>query len=84
MIVYVLCFTFFGLSFGQPNEEPLFLTPFINNGQFEEAKNLARVTRLPNSTIDIESYSGYITVRNDINSNLFFWFFPNVSKLVAT
>jgi len=57
--------------------DPLFLTPLIEAGKFDEARQSARVGPLP-STPDVESYSGYLTVDKTFNSNLFFWFFPNV------
>ncbi|XP_052896921.1 venom serine carboxypeptidase [Anopheles moucheti] len=60
-----------------PNDdvgEPLFLTPFIANKSIEAGRNAARVNH---SAIpaDIESYSGYFTVDETTNSNLFFWYF---------
>ncbi|XP_057329621.1 venom serine carboxypeptidase-like [Microplitis mediator] len=53
--------------------EPLFLTPYIDDGRFDEAKKLAAVNyeKMP----DIESYAGYLTVNKKYNSNLFFWLF---------
>lgn len=54
--------------------EALYLTPFINNGSTEAGRNSAKV----NSTAippNIESYSGYLTVDEKFNSNLFFWYF---------
>ncbi|CAF3757089.1 unnamed protein product [Rotaria magnacalcarata] len=53
--------------------EPLFLTPLIEQGKFEEAKNLSLVELLPYKQ---KSYSGYLTVNKEYNSNMFFWFFP--------
>ncbi|ETN61052.1 vitellogenic carboxypeptidase [Anopheles darlingi] len=55
--------------------EPLFLTPFIANKSIEAGRNAARVNHsaIPS---DIESYSGYLTVDEATNSNLFFWYFP--------
>lgn len=52
---------------------PLILTPYIQSGQIEEALQLSLVTNL---TPNITSYSGFITVNEECNSNLFFWFFP--------
>ena len=58
--------------------EPLYLTPYIQSGDIETAKSLARVTDpLPDlENENIESYSGFITVEPSTNSNMFFWFFP--------
>ena len=53
--------------------KPLFLTPLIEAGKIDEAKDLARVHNLS----DIESYSGFLTVNPKYNSNLFFWFVPS-------
>lgn len=56
--------------------EPLFLTPLINNSSLSNqyVQGLARVT-CP-QFLDVESYSGYLTVDKVYNSNLFFWYFP--------
>jgi vitellogenic carboxypeptidase-like protein len=56
--------------------EPLFLTPYIESGKLEEARNLSRVTGLPDAPETVVSYSGYLTVNKEYNSNTFFWFFP--------
>lgn len=53
---------------------PLFLTPFIEKGKIEEARVKAIVQHKEMG--DINSYSGYLTVNKQYNSNLFFWFFP--------
>ena len=54
--------------------EPLFLTPYIESGQLDQAKNLSRVNLEPGYSHP--SYSGYLTVNKTHDSNLFFWFFP--------
>lgn len=54
--------------------QPLFLTPFLKNGEPQKAHDLSLVTSLPGWTM--KSYSGFITVNETYNSNLFFWFFP--------
>ncbi len=53
--------------------KPLFLTPLINTGKVDEARDLARVHNIS----DIESYSGFLTVKAKFDSNLFFWFVPS-------
>jgi vitellogenic carboxypeptidase-like protein len=61
----------------QSNEdpgEPLFLTPYIESGQIDQARNLSRVNLHPDYAYP--SYSGYLTVNKTHDSNLFFWFFP--------
>lgn len=54
--------------------DPLVLTPYLNDFDDAEARRLSRV----NETIflDVVSYAGYLTVNEDYDSNLFFWFFP--------
>lgn len=55
--------------------EPLILTPLIKSNRLEEARLAARV----NNTVfkNVTSFSGYLTVNEKFNSNLFFWFFPS-------
>ncbi|KAL3186968.1 hypothetical protein MRX96_004771 [Rhipicephalus microplus] len=55
--------------------EPLFLTPLIEAGQLERARNLSRVGSL-GAVPDFPSYSGFLTVNKQYGNNLFFWFFP--------
>lgn len=55
--------------------EPLLLTPYLRNGNILRAKQLARVTEVYRPH-HVDSYSGYFTVNDQHNSNLFFWFFP--------
>ncbi|CAK9812743.1 Venom serine carboxypeptidase [Anthophora plagiata] len=54
--------------------EPLFLTPLIESGKIEEARNKATVQH--KEMLDVSSYAGYFTVNKEYNSNMFFWFFP--------
>jgi len=58
--------------------EPLLLTPYIESGDVETGRNLARVdsSLLEGTHSDIESYSGFITADKENNGNMFFWFFP--------
>lgn len=58
---------------GDPGE-PLFLTPLIKKNK-EEALKKAKVVDL-SLFKNINSYSGYLTVNEKTNSNLFFWYFP--------
>lgn len=46
----------------------------INDGDDSAARKLARVNR--HLFLDVISYSGYLTVDEEFNSNLWFWFFP--------
>uniref|UniRef100_A0A8B9KVC7 Probable serine carboxypeptidase CPVL n=1 Tax=Astyanax mexicanus TaxID=7994 RepID=A0A8B9KVC7_ASTMX len=61
-------------SDAQDPGKPLFLTPYLEQGKIEEAKKLSLVGPLPGA--NVKSYSGYLTVNKNYNSNLFFWFFP--------
>jgi hypothetical protein len=54
--------------------EPLFLSPIIRAGRIEEAQNLSKVEGLGEG-LELESYSGLITVNEDLRSHMFFWFY---------
>lgn len=54
--------------------EPLFLTPLIENGKIDEAREKSVVQH--KEMDDVSSYAGYLTVNKEYNSNTFFWFFP--------
>lgn len=58
---------------GDPGQ-PLFLTPLIEKGKINEARQSSKV--LGSKFLNVESYSGYLTVDKAHNSNLFFWYFP--------
>ncbi|XP_069067558.1 probable serine carboxypeptidase CPVL [Pleurodeles waltl] len=69
---------FRGIKVSTPTREdpgkPLFLTPYLESGRIQEARELSLVGQLPG--YNVKSYSGYLTVNKTYNSNLFFWFFP--------
>lgn len=52
----------------------LILTPYLKDNRTLEARNACRVN--PERFMGLESYSGYITVNETYNSNIFFWYFP--------
>ncbi|XP_054285109.1 venom serine carboxypeptidase-like [Macrosteles quadrilineatus] len=54
-------------------EDPLFLTPLLKKGKYKKAQQLSRVDP---DIGNITSYSGFFTVNENCDSNLFFWFFP--------
>jgi len=59
--------------------EPLYLTPYVESGNLETGRELAKVdsSLLQGShNQSLESYSGLFTVDPDNNGNMFFWFFP--------
>ena len=65
--------------------ERLYLTPYIQSGNIEEARSLAQVTEpltglLPEE--QPESYAGFITVKEATDSHTFFWFFPATVRFV--
>ncbi|XP_061190859.1 probable serine carboxypeptidase CPVL isoform X2 [Saccostrea echinata] len=53
---------------------PLFLTPYVEKGQFDMAQKLSKVGPLEGT--NLESFAGFFTVNKTTNSNMFFWFFP--------
>lgn len=55
--------------------DALILTPYLNEGRIEEARNDSEVHY--SAFLDVLSYSGYFTVDEGNNGNLFFWFFPS-------
>lgn len=54
--------------------QPVFLTPYIEKGQFEQAKAASKVG--PLDGVDQDSYAGFITVNQTTNSNMYFWYWP--------
>ncbi|XP_065333425.1 venom serine carboxypeptidase [Cloeon dipterum] len=62
--------------------EPLFLSPLIKSGKIEDARNKALVPPLKGAE-SVVSYSGYLTVDEAFNSNMFFWFFPAEKDYVS-
>ncbi|RUS88673.1 hypothetical protein EGW08_003568 [Elysia chlorotica] len=53
--------------------EPLLLSSFLKSGKIKDAEKESRVKL---HGVDLDSYSGYITVDKEHDKNLFFWFFP--------
>lgn len=60
------------------SDESLILTRYLEESNFQDAKNEAEV-HLP-AFQNVTSYSGYFTVDKESNANLFFWFFPSESS----
>lgn len=56
------------------NSGALFLTPYIKAGKIEEAQALSEVKL--DGAPQIKSFSGFLTVNEKTDSNMFFWFFP--------
>ncbi|KAK0162941.1 hypothetical protein PV327_006667 [Microctonus hyperodae] len=64
----------FPLHGNEDTGNPLFLTPLIESGKYDEARKQATVQY--EDMLDVGSYAGYLTVNKKYNSNMFFWFFP--------
>jgi len=63
----------------QIKSEPLYLTPYIESGNVEEGQEKALVLGLLDGLSyeeQPESYSGFLTVDKNYDSNMFFWFIP--------
>ena len=60
------------------------MTPYIESGNVEEGQEMALVLGLLDGLSyeeQPESYSGFLTVDKNYDSNMFFWFIPaTVSK----
>lgn len=54
---------------------PVYLTPLIEQGKFDEAQKASLVGQLDGT--NLKSYAGFITVNKTYDSNMFFWFFPS-------
>ena len=67
-------------GYSADSTETAFLTPLIKSNRIVEAHKKAFV---PNWK-GVDSYSGFITVNDTSNSNLFFWFFPVTSTHVSS
>lgn len=59
--------------------QPLYLTPFLVRGNIKAAREQSRVGPIGGSP-DLESYAGFLTVREQLKNHLFFWFFPALKK----
>lgn len=58
--------------------EPLFLTPYIKDNLMSEARKASKVESFLPQEWQIKSHSGYVTVDEVQESNLFFWLFPSM------
>ena len=56
------------------DDGPLILTPYIENGETEKAKELSAVE--PSLFAGVNSHAAYFTVNKTGKWNLFFWYFP--------
>ncbi|XP_063838438.1 vitellogenic carboxypeptidase-like [Ostrinia nubilalis] len=51
------------------------LTPYIQNGSYSMARKLSTVDS--KNFLGIKSHSGFMTVKKEYDSNIFFWYFPH-------
>ncbi|RWS20220.1 vitellogenic carboxypeptidase-like protein, partial [Leptotrombidium deliense] len=72
VIMLIILLTCLFVTIKCENDEPLILTMLIKNNKSDVARNLSTVI-IPGFE-DIDSHSGFITVDESSNSNLFFWF----------
>lgn len=59
----------------EDNGEALYLTKMFREQGAEATREAAKVTGLKGAE-DVPSYSGYFTVREETQNNMFFWYFP--------
>lgn len=64
---------------GDDPGDPLYLTPYLQSGQIQEAQTLSK-SNFMNRT----SYAGFFTVNETSNSNMYFWFFPSMDGNSST
>ncbi|KAJ6649458.1 Venom serine carboxypeptidase [Pseudolycoriella hygida] len=55
-------------------DQPLFLSEFIDRGDYSSARNFSQVRHKEMEWLT--SYAGYFTINRQLGSNMFFWFFP--------
>lgn len=58
--------------------EPLFLTPYLDQGAIDVAQNLSRVAMTEH--MGIKSHAGFFTVDPQTHTNMYFWYFPPFTK----
>lgn len=76
--IFKLSFSAYSNCFETNCSGCLILTPYIRNCKAAQARALSAVN--PAQFQGVRSYSAYITVKDEYQSNLFYWFFP-VSEL---
>lgn len=66
-------------DFSGDDDGPLFITPFLKNGKnVEDIQKMAAIDH--QDLKDFPGYSGFITVNESTNANMFFWFFPAAAQ----
>lgn len=64
------------------SDSRLLLTDYIKTGKIKEARNASKVD--PQIFLGVESHSGFLTVNESNESNLFFWYFPHKKNVSET
>ena len=65
----------------------MYLTPYIELGEIEIARKLNLVTDVLDSLShdeQPETYSGFLTVKEDTENNMFFWFIPATAMILSS
>ncbi|KAH9515309.1 hypothetical protein Btru_014144 [Bulinus truncatus] len=75
-IIFIMALAY--ISHSCKNDQPLHLTPYINQGNIITARNLSFVD--DNDGVIPPSYAGFITVDQLLGNHLFFWFFPAINS----
>ncbi|KAH9515310.1 hypothetical protein Btru_014146 [Bulinus truncatus] len=75
-IIFIMALTY--TSHSCEYDQPLHLTPYINQGNITAARNLSFVD--DNHDVIPPSYAGFITVDQLLGNHLFFWFFPAINS----
>uniref|UniRef100_A0A023FPV9 Putative secreted protein n=1 Tax=Amblyomma cajennense TaxID=34607 RepID=A0A023FPV9_AMBCJ len=57
-----------------PDPDPLFLTPLIKNCSYDEVKRRSKLEIFKQANVSANAYSGFITVNEKTENNLFFIF----------
>jgi vitellogenic carboxypeptidase-like protein len=66
-------------DFDGDDDGPLLITPFLKAGKdVKEIQKMAAID-LPDLK-DFPGYSGFITVNESTNANMFFWYFPAAAQ----
>jgi vitellogenic carboxypeptidase-like protein len=59
---------------GANTGDPLFLTKYIEDGDLARGRDAARVKPLVEH---VDSYAGFFTLNQTLDTNMFFWYVPN-------
>lgn len=61
------------------DDGPLIITPFLKSGK--DVKEIQKMAAIDLTDLkDFPGYSGFITVNESTNANMFFWYFPAAAQ----